>query len=191
MAYFGTSFLQTFLGNPTLKDWFHASKTFTTNGYELVPRYKFLFHVYFNINVGQIPALQNAYGQSGDIATVGLLVKTATVPSFKMDVETLNQYNRKRLIQTKINYQPVTLTLHDDQGDVVRNMWYNYYSYYYKDPSQKYQNVPVQNGLLGPSAVKQNGFGYNNSDIYNAKRAVNDWGYIGEAYTDGQNGASL
>jgi hypothetical protein len=37
----------------------------------------------------------------------------------------------------------------DDQGDLIRNMWYNYYSYYYKDPSQKYENTPVINGSIG------------------------------------------
>lgn len=184
MAYFGTSFLQTFFGNPTLKDWSHASKTFTTNGYELMPRYKFLFHVYFTINVGEIPALQAAFG-GGTTASIGLMVKTVSPPGFKIDVDTMNQYNRKRLVQSKINYQPVQMTLHDDQSDLVRSMWYNYYNYYYKDASQPYQNVPVQNGLLGPLQTNQSGFGYNSSDIYNARRTTNDWGYVGETYSDG------
>ena len=183
MGYFGEDFLQGFFGADGLKDYSHASKTFQTNGYELSPRYKFLFHVFFNINTGQIPALQSTFGD-GDVASVGLMVKSVQLPSYQIDVETLNQYNRKRLVQKKIEYNPIQIVFNDDQGDLIRNMWYNYYSYYYKDPSQKYEGVPVTNGTIGNLATLSNGFGYNTRDIYDNSRQVNDWGYIGEGYQD-------
>jgi hypothetical protein len=80
---------------------------------------------------------------------------------------------------------------HDDGGDLIRTMWYNYYSYYYKDPSQKYDNVTNTNGTIGNLATQSNGFDYNQRDIYSNQRIanVNDWGYIGEAYSDGTNSA--
>jgi hypothetical protein len=192
MAFFGqdNSLLSTlnqgFFGVPTLKDYTHASKTFATNGYELSPRYKFLFHVFFNINTAQIPQLQAAYG-SGEISSIGLMVKSIQLPQFKIDTHTMNQYNRKRVVQTKMQYQPCRMTLHDDQGDLIRNMWYNYYAYYYKDPTQPYQGVTAQNGTIGKLQTLQSGFGYNTNDIYSASRTVNDWGYIGESYSDGTN----
>ena len=186
MGYFGEDFLQGFFQPNGLKDYAHASKTFRTNGYELAPRYKFLFHVYFTINTGQIPALQSVFG-SGDTATVGLMVKTAQLPSYEVSVDTMNQYNRKRLVQTKIDYNPVQIVFNDDQGDLIRNMWYNYFSYYYKDPSQKYNGNPVTDGTIGPLQTLQNGFGYNTRDTYAGDRQVNDWGYVGESYTDGLN----
>jgi hypothetical protein len=80
----------------------------------------------------------NMFG-NGDVATVGLMVKSVQLPTYSIDVDTMNQYNRKRLVQSKINYNPVQIIFNDDQGDLIRNMWYNYYSYYYKDPSQKYE----------------------------------------------------
>ena len=135
---FGQDFLQGFFTPNGLKDYAHAAKTFRTNGYELSPRTKFLFHVFFNINTGQIPALQNVFG-NGDVASVGLMVKTAQLPTYTVSIDTMNQYNRKRLVQSKIQYNPVQIVFNDDQGDLIRNMWYNYFSYYYKDPSQKYQ----------------------------------------------------
>jgi hypothetical protein len=181
---FGQDFLQGFFTPNGLKDYAHASKTFRTNAYELSPRYKFLFHVFFNINTGQIPALQNVFGE-GDVASVGLMVKTVQLPGYTVAVDTLNQYNRKRLVQTKIDYNPVQIVFNDDQGDLIRNMWYNYFSYYYKDPSQKYNGNPVTNGTIGPLQTLQNGFGYNTRDTYSGSRQVNDWGYIGESYTDG------
>ena len=71
---------------------------------------------------------------------MGLVVKNVQLPSYEMSVNELNQYNRKRLVQTKINYQPVEITFHDDGSDLIRNMWYSYYSYYYKDPTQTGNN---------------------------------------------------
>jgi hypothetical protein len=195
MAYFGENFLQGFTNGffsaPGLKDYQHASKTFTSNGYELSPRYKFLFHVYFNINTGLIPALRTVYGSSGadgDINSIGLMVKNIDLPSYQIKVDTLNQYNRKRLVQTQLEYQPINIEFNDDQGDLIRNLWYNYYAYYYKDPNQTYDGIPNQNGTLGQIQTAQEGFGYNTRDTYDPVRQVNDWGYIGESYNDGTAG---
>jgi hypothetical protein len=182
---FGQDFLKGFVGGRSLKDYAHASKTFRTNGYELAPRNKFLFHVYFNINTS-VKNLQAVFDKS-DQAAIGLLVKTIQLPNFSIDTETLNQYNRKRIVQKKINYLPVRVEFHDDAGDVVRNMWYNYFSYYYKDPNQQYGSTPANNGTNGASST-QPGFGYNSRDIYAAERPVNDWGFIGESYDQGLGG---
>jgi len=189
MSNFGQDFLKGFYGNNSLRDYQHASRTFTTNAYELKPRFKFLFHVSFTLNVQEIPALRGAMGND-DITNLSYVVKTVDLPKYSIDNETLNQYNRKRVIQKKINYDPVTLTFHDDGGDTVRNMWYNYMSYYYKDPTQQYLSANNTNGSIGPSANRQAGFGYNSRDIYNNVRQVNDWGYIGEAFNDGTSSAS-
>jgi hypothetical protein len=183
---FGQDFLQGFAGGRSLKDYAHASKTFRSNGYELAPRNKFLFHVYFNINSSQIEPLQSVFSAS-DRSAIGLLVKNIQLPNFSIETETLNQYNRKRIVQKKINYMPVRVEFHDDSGDIVRNMWYNYFSYYYKDPTQQYNSAPATNGSMGPLST-QPGFSYNSRDIYAANRPVNDWGFIGESYSQGRNG---
>lgn len=187
---FGQDFLKSFFGNDYVRDYTHASKIFRTNGYANSPRFKYLFHVYFNLNTAQLPQLRNIFS-TPDVSTIGLLVKTIDLPRYKFDVETLNQYNRKRLIQKKINYDPINVRFHDDGGDLIRTMWYNYYSYYYKDPSQKYDGVTNTNGSIGLLQTQSNGFDYNQRDIYSNQRIanVNDWGYIGESYSDGTNSA--
>jgi hypothetical protein len=117
-----------------------------------------------------------------------LAVKTIDLPKFDIKHETLNQYNRKRVIQNRIDYQPVTVTFHDDGGDNIRELWYQYYSYYYKDPAQKYRgDTQTTNGSIGQITGRQNGMDYNSRDIYAQARSggVNDWGYIGESYLDG------
>jgi hypothetical protein len=189
MPTFGQDFLQGFFGNNNLRDYRHASRVFTTNAYELKPRFKFLFHVSFTLNFEEIPALRGAIGVD-DATNLSYVVKTVDLPKFTVNTETLNQYNRKRVIQTKIEYDPVNIVFHDDGGDVVRNIWYNYFSYYYKDPSQKYLNENNQNGSIGASANRTAGFGYNARDIYADDRIVNDWGYIGESFNDGTSSAS-
>jgi len=190
MPTFGQEFWKGFTGVDNLRDFTHASKTFTTNAYELKPRFKFLFHVSFTLNT-DIPAIASVIG-SQDVTNLSYVVKTVDLPKYTIANETMNQYNRKRIIQTKINYEPITLTFHDDSGDNVRNMWYNYYSYYYKDPSQRYLEPNNTNGSLGASGNKANGFGYNARDIYQDKRLgdVNDWGFIGESFNDGTSDAS-
>ena len=128
---FGQQILKGFFGADNLRDYQHASRTFLTNSYELKPRFKFLFHVNFVLNVDQIPALRTAqiFGET-QLSSLSLSVKTVDLPKYTFNTETLNQYNRKRVVQTKINYDPVTITFHDDSGDNIREMWYQYYSYY-------------------------------------------------------------
>lgn len=172
--------------DPTLKDYTHASKTFLSNGYQYSPRLKFLFHVYFNINTANIPQLQAAYG-SGAIATISLLVKSAELPKFKIDTTVLNQYNRKRVVQSKMRYEPSRIVFHDDQGDLIRNMWYNYYSYYYGDPSHQYAGISNMSGTMGKLMTQANAFNYNTSDIYNPQQISANWGFQGETYHDGTN----
>lgn len=180
----GDQILQGFLGNNTLRDYTHASRTFTTNSYELKPRFKFLFHVSFTVNVEQIPYLKGVFGKD-DVKNLSLLVKTVDLPKYNVATQTLNQYNRKRVVQTKVDYQPVTMTFHDDGGDNSRKLWYYYFSYYFKDPAQQYLSPNNNNGSFGASATRQAGFGYNTRDIYNDVLQVKDWGYAGETWNDG------
>lgn len=188
MSSFGQDFSKGFTEVNSLRDYHHASRVFRTNAYELKPRFKFLFHVSFTINTQEIPALNAVFGGNAqDPTNLSLVVKTVDLPKYNITNETLNQYNRKRVIQTKINYEPVTLTFHDDGGDNVRNLWYNYFAYYYKDPNQQYLQPQNMNGSMGSLATRQAGFGYNARDIYSDNRTgqINDWGYIGEAFNDG------
>jgi hypothetical protein len=191
LATFGQQIFQGFTAVNGLRGYDHANRVFTPNGYELKPRFKFLFHVAFTINTAQIPALRGALGLT-DISNISLLVKTVDLPKYTIATETLNQYNRKRVIQTKINYDPVNITFHDDGSDLIRNMWYNYYSYYYKDASQNYGSTNSTNGSMGAEGNGTKGFGYSGRDIYNQDRmgGVNDWGYIGESINDGTTSSS-
>nr|NDG05769.1 hypothetical protein [Oxalobacteraceae bacterium] len=177
----GDQILSGFLGDSTLRDYTHASRVFTTNSYELKPRFKFQFHVGFTVNTDQVTYLKNA---DLDFTELSCIVKTVDLPKFTVDTETLNQYNRKRIVQTKINYQPVTITFHDDTGDNARRLWYYYFSYYFKDATHRY-NLGSTGGQPQPNAVgTTTAFDYNVRDIYAEKPLVTDWGFIGESVSD-------
>lgn len=184
MAYFGQDSLQPFPADQGLRDYTHASKTFRSSGYDLAPRNKFLFYVYFNLNTN-IPAVANLIS-GGKSSTIGLTVKTAQLPGYTIDVATMNQYNRKRLVQTKINYNPAQIVFNDDASDLVRNMWYQYYQYYYSDPTYKYGNTPNQNGVLGQIQVPDvfGGASYTANDTYSPSRGIQHWGLSGQGYNN-------
>ena len=165
-----------FFGSDFLRDYTHASKTFRPNAYQNAPKFKFLFHVYFQLNPTGLPE-----------TNYGLLVKTVKLPSFTFDTSTLNQYNRKRIIQTKIKYDPINISFHDDNGNSIRKMWKGYYNYYYADGTKP---QVIFNGARGSATTPQltggGGFAgatdatYNSRTQYQPSITGNEsWGYQG------------
>ncbi len=173
-----------FFGSEYLRDYTHASKTFRTNSYQNAPKLKFLFHTYFETNTQAFPNNFN----------YGLLVKDIRLPSFSFTTHQMNQYNRKRIVQSKIKYDPVEITFHDDNNDSVNYLWNSYYRYYYNDGS-KPDNVlqGVRGTALGESLnytvspSKQ----YNDRNLYeNSITGDADWGFNG-GQTDASTGKKV
>lgn len=160
-----------FFGNDYVRDYTHAAKTFRTNSYQYAPKFKFLFHVYFEIN----PAVYSRGISQG--ANFGLAVKTIDLPKYNITTATLNQYNRKRLVQTKIQYQPINIVFHDDNGNLVNDMWYNYYTYYFKDATKPTISSAGRSSQ-GPNTGSAD---YNSRNLYKPDiTGDEDWGFIGE-----------
>jgi hypothetical protein len=114
-----------------MKDFAHASRLYADNVFALAPKAGWLYYVVFDIEPDAITDQQWANQQR--VSEVGMLVKSADLPKFSVQTEVVNQYNRKTVIQKGINYTPLSITMHDDQSNVVHNMWLNYYRYYYAD----------------------------------------------------------
>lgn len=113
-----------------LRDYRHASKLFVDDQYKLMPKLGYLFHVFFDINPSaEFVDVQNPNRNR----EVGLLVKSVSLPKFSVDTKKYNAYNRPNYAQTKINYDPITINFHDDSANVIRNFWFDYYNYYYRD----------------------------------------------------------
>ena len=130
-----TRFLNGFatgLVNPKglVSNWQHATRLFIDNTYRLSPRSKFLFYARFEIDPTAHKAPSFTAKHSNE---VGLLVKSADLPKFTFDSVVKNQYNRKKIIYKQINYDPVNITMHDDNQGIINAMWAVYYGYYIAD----------------------------------------------------------
>lgn len=142
MAFTPNSFLYS-PSNVTLKDYAHAARVFTDDQFRLAPKSKFLFHVAFSINPAALKNIDLVQRHRNEI---NVLVKSVDLPQYKVTVETLNQYNRKKNVQTTHKYEPINISFHDDNMGLINQLWQNYYSYYYSD----------SNSALDPSAYRRN-----------------------------------
>lgn len=129
--------------NTTLKDYAHAARVFTDDQFRLAPKSKFLYHVAFNINPAALKNIDLVQRHRNEI---NVLVKAVDLPHFKISTDTLNQYNRKKNIQSTHKYEAINVIFHDDNMGLINQMWQNYYSYYYADPTS----------ALDPGAYKRN-----------------------------------
>lgn len=114
-----------------LRDFQHAARLYVDNAYALAPKNKFLYYVNFNLTDSAralSPELANKYQ-----AEINMLCKTVDLPQYSSSVEVKNQYNRKKLIQTRIDYTPTKISMHDDNLGVSTLMLETYYRYYFKD----------------------------------------------------------
>lgn len=111
-----------------IHDFQHAARLFVDNNFRLSPKSNWIYHVFFDLN----PQLTKIRDKN-KLLEHGMLVKAIDLPKFNIQNKTLNEYNRPNIIQTKINYSDINITFHDDMANVIRGLWYDYLTYYYRD----------------------------------------------------------
>ena len=112
-------------GQPGMKDYQHASRLYIDNNFKLMPKQKFLFHVVFNTD----ETLFGGGFNSSERYQLNMLVKACDLPKYNMSMEEKVQYNKKMYTTTRIAYEPVNITFHDDHADTVNAFWKKYYEY--------------------------------------------------------------
>jgi hypothetical protein len=124
--------------NVHLRDSRHAANAYGFNKADLsngTPRHKFEFFVKFNFNETD-PAVRSfvrAFLNRADQDIITQAVKNVTMPSMQIETEILNQYNKKRISQKRINYTPISMTFHDTVEGRMLRLWEMYYEYYFRD----------------------------------------------------------
>ncbi len=113
-----------------MHDYGHANRIFASDTFRSAPKHQFLFYVRFTLNETLIQS--NLYTDVKQ-REFGSLCKTAELPKYTIENKQLNSYNRTYTSYTKMKYEPVRFTFHDDADDNVFDFWYNYYSYYFRD----------------------------------------------------------
>jgi len=171
----------------------HAQNVFGLNNSYLhhAPKLQFENFIRFNFNADKnSDAAKHVEeylpGATKDLQRVGAYVKTATYPDMSIDTETLNQYNKKRVFQKSIKFEPITVTMHDVADGLTLKFWELYYNWYYRDGhttkafpdkgSGKYTPDPT---LITPSDFTSTAGAYGDSDPVIAKDVTshNEYGF--------------
>lgn len=124
-----------------------------------VPRQKFQFAVEFIPSNVKTSSKKAWYTLFKDLS---LVVQSVDLPSFQFDVQTLNQYNRKRIVQSKVNWNPINISFYDTVDNKFQNVLNEYFKWSYKEGREVPQNFGA--GSLVPDIVTENSrihdFGY-------------------------------
>lgn len=123
----------------------HATYNFNQESqalYRNMPRVPFEFYVQINLNnVGTAGQFISKFFNDKS-ANLAPLIKTIDMPSMKIDTDTLDQYNRKRISQTRVKFDPVKLVFHDVADGKTLKFWDMYYRYYFDDGNEPGVNDP-------------------------------------------------
>ncbi len=68
---------------------------------------------------------------------MGSLVRTADFPQIEFKTQTLNEYNRKKIVNTGVEYQPVTIRVVDTASNAWLTILMKYFAYHYMNPRNK------------------------------------------------------
>jgi len=148
-----------------MHDYAHAARLYNDNFNRLHPKVQFLYHVYFEIDstVQRLAGIAASLGflKSAPNTEAGMLVKAVNLPSVQAQTQTFNQYGKKTNVQTRVDYQPVTFTFHDDNADVVNGMWQQYFKATYAD--SQYADALGRQTTYGPQQSIKFGLDSNRS----------------------------
>jgi hypothetical protein len=106
-----------------------------------MPKQKFLFHVVFNTDETLFVDGFNA----NERYQLNMLVKQCDLPKYNMSYEEKTQYNKKMYNATRIAYEPVNITFHDDHADTVNAFWKKYYEYNIADSIGMNSDLTISN----------------------------------------------
>lgn len=142
------------------------------------PRQKFQGYVNFIFNRSLLYELYGDPTTKNEFrTTIGSLVRTADLPGVNFRTETLNEYNRKRIVNTGVEYEPVNITVFDTVGNEWLTTIMKYFAYHYMDPRNEFtqgdrdpnsqsldyltSGIETINSRFGSESFDSNRAGYN------------------------------
>ena len=154
------AFLSNLESETHLRDARHANQIYTQNNFAFAPKQKYMYHVRFEPNeeIGN-SATSNVFRFQKEL---GVLVKSADLPSFRASVENKQQYNRKKNVQTRVDYQDCNISFHDDNTGVTRALLEEYYRYYFVDANKTTNGVDGAYGARDKYFARVPSYGLDN-----------------------------
>ena len=108
-------------------------------------------------------------GKANGLTSTGPLVaKSCELPRFSVETQVVNVYNHKTIVQTKMNYEPITMTFYDQTNNVAESLIWQVVMGQFDSP-----DVSKKPGLL-PLDVKismKNLSGEGDDKVYNLTNA--------------------
>jgi hypothetical protein len=106
----------------------------TSGGHDIqsfIPRSKFQFNVTITYldATGSVQMLSSIYDK--EMNPLPLRISGVTMPTHSARVQTLNQYNKKRIVQTGVDYSPIELSVYDTRDAQIESFLRLYNDYYY------------------------------------------------------------
>jgi len=93
------------------------------------------------------------------ISAMPFKVKQIDKPKVNLTTVELNQYNKKRLVYSKVDYGEASIKLHDTVDNSVLSFWTNYFTYYIGDSRIKQSGDYSQNPT-DPEFLDSTGWGF-------------------------------
>lgn len=98
-------------------------------------------NIFFAVIVPNETMMKRVIASPYNSTTQIFSVETAEIPKMDFQVETLNEYNRKRLAYKKVQYQPVTTTFFDTSYGDLNFFLKAYNNYYFGDSNDSNANI--------------------------------------------------
>lgn len=145
-----------------------------------IPKPKFLFFARFTSTVDQ------SINASGQQTGISFMINSVDKPNFDLQTDTLNQYNKKRIIYKKLEYPNINLKFHDVADERVTKFWRNYYRYFFGD-GRKTSDLQWNPDIVSGSFNLGEGWGFapkagiaNDSNLF---RTLELYSFFGRFYT--------
>lgn len=122
----------------TFKDYQHARILIESTNFDAAPKAKFLYHVVFGLTTEARTAFTF---EEDNLKLLSVLAKTVALPSYTASIDTINQYNRKKKYQTKIDYKDINISFYDDNAGVSRSLLESYYKYYFREATKQLNDM--------------------------------------------------
>lgn len=101
------------------------------------PRQKFQGYVNFVLNRSLYGDAFYATDNAAFRVNISSLVRTASLPEMQFKTDTKNRYNRKKIVNTGVEYEPVDIKVFDTINNDWLILFMKYYSYHYMNPRNK------------------------------------------------------
>lgn len=188
--------------DPSFENYNAAQRVFGTAGekgftFYNIPKLKYSFIVQFeltpfakNFIKTQLPDTHTDF----DVNNVSCFVRDVNLPSFSFNLETVNQYNKKRVMTGEITYKPCNITFYDTVDGAAYLLMDAYRKYYYGDffgkRAQSYYNDTLSNPLQFESSGQTWGNNWGRSVMNNGNydsqyffKSINIFEIDNETYT--------